>query len=535
MSAKPPLRVLFFVREIAYVERMYASLITELVRRGHSVELAFGTLPAGRKMQDLLDRVAQKPVSVSLAPRRDRTDGWRLVAWLVRAVADLARYAHPRYDHAPELRARVTRKVLYRLEKTPKLEPLGRQLALRVARRLASTTDERLSARVIRSAARLEEAIPASSAINRFIRVRSPAVVLVTPVVKYGSDEVEYLKSARRLGVPAATCVASWDNLTNKGLLKFAPERVFVWNEIQRTEAIELHGMPPERVVATGAQSFDKWFEQRPSRGREEFLRTLGLDADQPYLMYVCSSPFVINKPDEEVQFVMRLLEALRASDDERLRRLGVLVRRHPIGDEWKRVDLGRFENAVVWPPKNKGPVTPAAMADFYDSLVHSAAVVGINTTAMIEAAIVGKSVLTILEPEFAQESTLHFHYLLEENGGFLHVATSLDELLAELGSVLVEDESGAELRMRFVESFVRPLGIDRPAAPILADAVEELARLPVSATGRPRTPLLRAVLTLEAAACSFLLVAVPAIRPIRLRLLGAARRRGLLLPRVEA
>ncbi len=531
MSRPRPLRVLFFVREAAYVRRMYAPLIAELAARGHTIELAFGSLPEPERVRELTESFPEGSVTCTLAPHRDRTDGWQSVAWLVRAVGDLARYAHPRYAGAPGLRRRVTKKVVGRLETAPKLEPLGRAVALRVARRLAATTDAALSARVIRRSGRLEEAIPTSRAINRFIRERSPGVVLVTPVVKYGSDEVEYLKSARRLGIPAAACVASWDNLTNKGLLKVVPERIFVWNEIQRTEAVELHGMPAERVVATGAQLFDKWFEQRPSRGRDDFMRVAGLDPGRPYLVHVCSSPFVV-AADDEIRFVTRLLEALRSSADERLRELGVMVRRHPIAGEWKGADLGRFGNAVVWPGRGRAPVTEAAVADFYDSLVHSAAVTGVNTTAMIEAAIVGKSVLTVLEPEFAQESTLHFQYLLEENGGFLHVATSLDELLVRLGRVLVEDESGAKLRMRFVESFVRPRGIDRPATPILADAVEELAGLPVASGTRPGAYALRAALALEAAACSFLLAAVPAVRPVRLRVVGAARRYGLLQPR---
>src|SRR3712207_6916201 len=47
----------------------------------------------------------------------------------------------------------------------------------------------------------------------------------------------------------------------------------------------------------------------------------------------------------------------------------------------------------------------------FYDSLHHAAAVVGVNTTAMIEAAIVGRPVLTVLDDAFAltQRGTLHF------------------------------------------------------------------------------------------------------------------------------
>ncbi len=46
----------------------------------------------------------------------------------------------------------------------------------------------------------------------------------------------------------------------------------------------------------------------------------------------------------------------------------------------------------------------------------------------MIEGAILRRPVLSLLTPEFAgtQEGTLHFHYLLPENGGFLRVAHSL-------------------------------------------------------------------------------------------------------------
>ena len=41
----------------------------------------------------------------------------------------------------------------------------------------------------------------------------------------------------------------------------------------------------------------------------------------------------------------------------------------------------------------------------------------GVNTSAMIEAAILGRPVLSVLAPEFAatQEGTVHFHYLLPE------------------------------------------------------------------------------------------------------------------------
>jgi hypothetical protein len=498
MSSRERLSVLFFSGGPRYYLRQYSTLGKELADRGHEVHIAFQRAK-GKLPEDAAGALDLPGLTYGFAPERGPRDGWRSVAWIVRALADLARYAHPRYQRAPELRERMAAKIVRHLTRSGEFDPVTRTLALGVIHRLNGRTDAAYTERVIRTARSLEEAIPTSAAVDRFIRERAPDVVLATPVVNRASPQVELLKSARRLGIPAATCVASWDNLTNKGLLKWVPERVFVWNEIQRREAVELHGIPDDRVVATGAQLFDQWFERRPSTSREEFMAEVGLDPARPYVLYTCSNPVMTNTP--ESSFVLEWLDALHA--DERLRSLGVLVRPHPNDEgEWAQVDLGRYDNVVVWPRGGVHTVTDEARTGFFDSLAHSAAVVGINTTAMIEAAIVGKSVLTVIAPGFAQENTLHFDYLLEEHGGFLHVASTLDEHVGQLAHVLDEDAAGAERRRRFVESFVRPHGLDRPATPILADAIEELATLPVE-SAQPSRSLLRAPLAVEAALCA--------------------------------
>src|SRR5207237_5294939 len=66
---------------------------------------------------------------------------------------------------------------------------------------------------------------------------------------------------------------------------------------------------------------------------------------------------------------------------------------------------------------------------------------------------------------------------LLYENGGFLHTAETTEEHLAQLRSVLEQGDDHAGQTRRFVESFVRPHGLDRPATPILVDAIEALAQ----------------------------------------------------------
>jgi hypothetical protein len=473
----------------------FTSLVLELGERGHAVTLLIRN--PHPLLLELADGLHARYPSVTHepAPLRDVFDGWGYVAALVRALGDQARYAHPRYEKAPELRRRSSQETEKLLRKGD-FEPLGRALAARLARRLETTTDEELSERVIRWAARSEAAIPSSRGIDRYVREREPDVVLVSSIVRHASEEVELLKSARRLGIPTGVCVASWDNLTNKGLLKFVPDRVFVWNEAQVTEAMELHGIPPDRLRATGAPLFDEWFARRPTRTREELAQATGLDPTRPFVVYFCSSPPIAR--DREVGFVREWIAALRESGDERVRDLGVLVRPHPrAAGTWKATDLSELGNAVVWPRAGAFTVGDHERDDFFDTLFHGVVVVGINTTAMIEAAVVGKSVLSVIRSEFAQESTLHFRHLLAENGGFLHVAGSLDEHVAQLGAVLAGDD--AEVRRAFLERFVRPEGLERPATPILADAVEELAALRPPGAERG-SPILRAGLGVEAA-----------------------------------
>jgi hypothetical protein len=503
------LRILFVVQPNTLLR--FALLIPALAERGHEIRIAFppgGDWEIRRKRSardlsppertlDLLDALCARfpRVSYGPAPQRRESEGWNEVASLVRGFADLAHNANPRYARARHLRRRTRQRVLGRLEKNRDVEPAARWLALRLGRRLAKGTNAARSRRALGIAARLEEAIPTSKEIDRYLRDLAPDIVITTGTFRHVSSEVEFLKSARRLGIPGGIFVASWDNLTNKGSLKFTPERVFVWNDVQAHDAIELHGIPRERVRTTGAHVFDEWFERRPSRTREELLSQIGLDPAQPYLVYLCSSGNIVAAGEHE--FVNRWLAALRSSGDERLRRINVIVRPHPNVGQRPAVD--GHANAVVWPAAGAYPIAAEARADFFDTLVNSAAVVGINTTAMIEAAILGKSVLSVLVEEFAQNTTLHFPYLLPENGGFVEVGATLEEHVGQLARVLAGDLAGEERSRRFVESFVRPGGVERPAAPIAAAALEELAALPVLSRPPAGTRALRAALSVEA------------------------------------
>jgi hypothetical protein len=504
------LRILFVVRG-ATLHR-FSLLIPALAERGHDVHIAFapnedwkqaGQTVLRPKVQELVDDLCSRypQVTYSLAPQRDGSDGWRGVASAVRGIADLALTSNSRFAGTrgarPRMRART--RVLEGLEQADGLEPFGKWLTVTVGRKLAAEPNGRRSRWISGAATQLEDAIPTSPEVDRYVAERRPDVVLATGTYRHVSAEVEFLKSARGLGIPTGVIVTSWDSLVSKGSLKFVPDRLLVWNEIQAADAVTLHGIPRDRIRPTGAHGFDEWFARRPSRSAEQLLAELELDPAQPYVLYLCSSNAIVHRA--EVEFVTRWVAAMRAADDERVRRLNVVVRPYPGGSageaDWE--DVQALDGVAVWPRKGTVPVGEQARADFFDSLALSTAVVGINTTSMVEAAILGKNVLTVIVPDFAQLTTLHFQYLLAENGGFLHVAESLDEHVGQLAHALEADELGTEKRRAFIESFVRPAGLDRAAAPVSIDAIEELARVRADPAERPTTRALRLALSVEA------------------------------------
>ena len=125
----------------------------------------------------------------------------------------------------------------------------------------------------------------------------------------------------------------------------------------------------------------------------------------------------------------------------------------------------------------------------YFDSMCFSEAVVGINTTAMVESFVVRRPVLTIGSPEFreTQQGTLHFGELVSASSGALQAAGTLEEHVGQLRSTLEHpDRLRAEID-RFLLTFVRPRGLDRSATAILADAIEELGGGPVPSQQTPR------------------------------------------------
>jgi hypothetical protein len=460
--------------------RHFDSTVRLLVSEGHSVVVAIPDDGTRKQLQRSLAKAGVRLVRYQYA----RDPALASAVTTMRLVRDYMRYMKP-----PLLSAHANRRRVFELL----VDEIGGDLSGQAEPTPLPSwlDDDEVISSLEHKLRDIESLVPSDSSIERVIEEERPDVVLVTPLVAAGSRQVEVVKAARALGIPCGLLVFSWDNLSNKGVIHEPPDRVFVWNGIQRAEAVELHGIDPSAVVVTGAPRFDSFFEMQPSTTRSEFCERYGLDPARPIITYVASAPAVTER---EALIVDRWIAAVR-NGPLSIREANVVIRPHPrqreVWVDWS----GRTAPLIAVSPR------PTVHGDqsLYDELYHSAAAVGLNTSAQIEAAIVGRPVYTFRADELApgQEGSTHFSYLLTDRGGFVEHAATLDEHVEQL-SRGVGGGFDVQTLTRFTESFVRPAGLDRPATPILAQGIIDLAGggstrfMPSRSTGRLLEPAIR-------------------------------------------
>jgi hypothetical protein len=406
----------------------------ELLERG--AELVFAAKTERVERVKLPDGLLDHPRASVLPLPLSRKGPDAAAVKLVRLLADFVRFQGPGLEGGDWRRRRIGRR----------LEALGVQ---------GRPSPEALAwlSGAIREVERL---LPPEPALERAIGDLAVDGILLVSRCSFGGSEPDVIKVARRLGIPSALLVWSWDNLSSKAVLNEHPDRLLVWNEVQADEAVTLHGVPRERISVVGAPNFDRFFA--------EVAAVPPREGATPTILYLGSSANVA--PDES-RILERWLEALRASELSAAR---VVVRPHP-GEQSAWGD---------WtPPPGVELSTPQAKLEpkrLSRALAGADAVVALNTSAEIEAAIAGKPVVTFRAGADApgQEGSLHFRYLLESQGGFVVDTAGPEQCVVRLADVLSGDYDRGRIAA-FVERFVRPQGLDLPVSPLVAEAVLEL------------------------------------------------------------
>jgi hypothetical protein len=343
-----------------------------------------------------------------------------------------------------------------------------------------------------RFVARLDRAIPSSTAARDLLVQQKPDVVLALPdsdvitALESAGAEADLLRAARSLGIPAIASAGGGDGQLHATLLQSKPPAVFVWNDTQRAAVLRDLRLPSAGVLVTGGTPLERCLDEPPVVGPDEFRALLGLPPGRAFAFFA-GSVGVLSEPGREVDLVRRWVTSLRASTDHRLRDLPVLIRPAVRSPRWRSLDFTGVDNVVMIPRayERSGELDAVLLAE---SVRYAAVTVGIGALSLTMAAALGKPAVAVVRPDGAK--TVHdtgpVEFLWSTSGSSVVHAETLEDVNRHVRTALGAPQPDSS--NPFFKTMVRSGSGERPSV-VAADHVERLGRRSRRRT-RPRVSL---------------------------------------------
>ena len=367
--------------------------------------------------------------------------------WPVRFAREILDLAHGRWLWSEAARER------WRLRDAEATSPLVR--LKRVAKKAVAVP--------LATRAGVESLSTVERGISRALRNTEEYVELfrrLQPTLVFNASHVhsrvaiQAVQAAQWLGIPTATFIFSWDNLTSQGRVLPQYDHYLVWNHAIRDQLLEIYAkVQPSQVTVTGTPQFDFHFRPDFRWTRERFCSETGADPARPIVLY-CTG--MANHMPGEPRIVEGIADLLR--NDPSLRSAQLLVRVYP-------KDLtGRFDELrarrpdilfqrVPWEPKWLTPMADDAYL-LTNSLRYADAGINVASTMTLELCMFDKPAINVgynppgldIAPVDYRRYYEFDHYRPVVESGAVMLARTEDEMRSMLRRALTNpaEQSGA-------------------------------------------------------------------------------------------
>lgn len=280
--------------------------------------------------------------------------------------------------------------------------------------------------------------------------------------------------AARELGIPTATFIFSWDNLTTKGRIAAPFDHYLVWSEHMAGELLRYYpDVLRDRVHVVGTPQFDPYDDARLRLSRADFFRDIDADPVRPLICY--SGGDVGTCPDDahHVRLVMEMIRSGRIQG-----RPQVVLRPSPVdsGERYRQVrtDFPELRYAQpAWVHTRAGAWAgviprPSDVPFLANLTYHSDLNINVASTMTLDFAIQDRPVVNVAfdlsdPPPLGVPMKLYYeyeHYRPVSELGAARIARSAEQLADHVNDYLADPALDRENRRRFVELEVHlPLG----------------------------------------------------------------------------
>ena len=285
--------------------------------------------------------------------------------------------------------------------------------------------------------------------------------------------------AARKQNIPSIVLTHSWDNLPARGMLSARPNRLLVWNELMKSQAINLHSIPEENISVIGVPQYE-WYRKLSAECDEKSFRFKNKIAEgKKVITYTAGAQRVF--PDEEY-FVEELRNYISERSD-----LVFILRLHP--EERKQFYLERYENdstIIISNPDNGFRAnatedfgTKKAVVDFISLMKYSGVVINLASTVTLDAVLFDTPTIcpsfNYICPSEAWNAAHRWyessHFSEISRSGAVPISNSFEELIDNINDALLMPARLSDERKALSEVMMPDLQTSR----LICEAVEEV------------------------------------------------------------
>lgn len=275
-----------------------------------------------------------------------------------------------------------------------------------------------------------------------------PDLVFLSHV--FDDREVFILAEAKRRNILTVGFINSWDKLTSRGMIRITPDKLIVFNDIVKAEALRYTDVKTSDVFVSGLPQYDMYFDFRPSP-KDYFYGKLGIAEPKRIIVYAPMGKYFSGSDWDIIDLLYKFKKNGCLPED-----VEVLVRFQPndFVDEseikkrpWLKCDIPgiRFSSkrGVDW------DMSFADLKHLADTLYYASVFICYATSLSIDAAIFDKPVINInfevkKKQRLSKTPTFFYkteHYINAAKSGGIKFVNNPQELLIWINKYL-EDSS---------------------------------------------------------------------------------------------
>lgn len=213
----------------------------------------------------------------------------------------------------------------------------------------------------------------------------------------FGDVETSLLREAQKRHIPTIGFINSWDKMTARCGLRLLPDKLVVYNDAVKQEAMAHADMPEARICVCGIPQYDYYSASMPCPA-SRFFNTIGLDATRPMVLYAPQGETFSNSDWDMIDLLAGMI-----SDGTIKKNAQLFVRFQP-NDSVTESELAKrpwlkYDRPGIRYGTERGgdwDMTFADLDHLRDTLAYASLLVCHASSISVDAAVMGKPVINI-------------------------------------------------------------------------------------------------------------------------------------------